>query len=74
MQSFRKYVGGSAANICIGTARLGLKSALIGRVGSEQMGAFVRRTIEMTDAGLADITADNHAGFIDIWEREKDRV
>jgi 5-dehydro-2-deoxygluconokinase len=52
VQSFRKYVGGSAANICIGTARLGLKSAMVGRVGNEQMGIFVRRT--MADAG-ADI-------------------
>lgn len=28
VQSFRKYVGGSAANICIGTAKLGLRSAM----------------------------------------------
>ncbi|WP_439603964.1 PfkB family carbohydrate kinase, partial [Shinella sp.] len=40
--SFAKSVGGCPANIAIGTARLGLKSALITRVGDEQMGRFIR--------------------------------
>ena len=39
--SFAKSVGGSPSNIAIGTARLGLRSALITRVGDEQMGRFV---------------------------------
>jgi 5-dehydro-2-deoxygluconokinase len=39
--SFAKSVGGCPANIAIGTARLGLKSALLTRVGQEQMGGFV---------------------------------
>ena len=39
--SFAKSVGGSPTNIAIGTARLGLKSGLITRVGDEQMGRFV---------------------------------
>ncbi len=40
--SFAKSVGGCPANIAIGTARLGLKSGLITRVGDEQMGRFIR--------------------------------
>ncbi|TCU11094.1 bifunctional 5-dehydro-2-deoxygluconokinase/5-dehydro-2-deoxyphosphogluconate aldolase [Rhizobium sullae] len=39
--SFAKSVGGCPANIAIGTARLGLKSGLISRVGNEQMGRFI---------------------------------
>ena len=39
--SFAKSVGGCPANIAIGTARLGLKSALVTRVGDEQMGRFI---------------------------------
>ena len=39
--SFAKSVGGSPANMAIGTARLGLKSGLITRVGDEQMGRYV---------------------------------
>jgi 5-dehydro-2-deoxygluconokinase len=45
VQSFRKYVGGSATNIAVGTARLGVRSAMLTRVGNEHMGRFVRRTL-----------------------------
>jgi 5-dehydro-2-deoxygluconokinase len=45
MGSFQKYIGGSPANIAAGTARLGLKSALITRVGDEQMGRFIREEL-----------------------------
>src|SRR4051812_45461423 len=40
VQSFQMYVGGSASNICIGTARLGIRSAMIARVGDEPLGRF----------------------------------
>ena len=43
--SFAKSVGGSPTNIAIGTARLGLKTGLITRVGDEQMGRFVREQL-----------------------------
>ncbi|AMJ63954.1 bifunctional 5-dehydro-2-deoxygluconokinase/5-dehydro-2-deoxyphosphogluconate aldolase [Bosea sp. PAMC 26642] len=41
MGSFVKAVGGCPTNIAIGTARLGLQSAVITRVGDEQMGRFI---------------------------------
>ena len=41
MGSFDKYIGGSPTNIACGTARLGLKTALISRVGDEHMGRFI---------------------------------
>src|SRR4051812_4843808 len=43
--SFAKSVGGCPANIAVGTARLGLKSALLTRVGGEQMGGFIREQL-----------------------------
>jgi 5-dehydro-2-deoxygluconokinase len=43
--SFAKAIGGSPANIAIGAARLGLKAALITRVGDEPMGRFVREQL-----------------------------
>ena len=46
MSSFAKYVGGSPANTSIGTARLGLKSAMLTRVGDEHMGRFIRETMQ----------------------------
>ncbi|HEV2228626.1 MAG TPA: 5-dehydro-2-deoxygluconokinase [Steroidobacteraceae bacterium] len=44
--TFAKGVGGCPANVAIGAARLGLKSALITRVGDEPMGRFVREQLE----------------------------
>jgi len=41
MRSFSKYIGGSPTNIACGTARLGLKSAVITGVGDEHMGRFI---------------------------------
>ncbi len=43
--TFARAVGGCPANVAIGTARLGLKSALISRVGEEAMGGFVREQL-----------------------------
>lgn len=46
MASFAKYVGGSPCNTCIGAARLGLRPAMLSRVGDEHMGRFIRETLE----------------------------
>lgn len=45
MASFNKYIGGSPTNMATGTARLGLKSGLITRVGDEHMGRFIREEL-----------------------------
>lgn len=45
MASFQKYIGGSPTNMAAGTARLGLKSGLITRVGDEHMGRFIREEL-----------------------------
>ncbi len=45
MGSFEKYIGGSPTNMACGTARLGLKSGLITRVGDEHMGRFIREEL-----------------------------
>ena len=50
MGSFQKYIGGSPTNMAAGMARLGLKSALISRVGDEHMGRFIRE--ELTREGV----------------------
>jgi 5-dehydro-2-deoxygluconokinase len=60
VQSFRKYVGGSAANIALNTARLGVKSAMLTRVGEEQLGRFVRRTMAETGVDVSHVTFDPH--------------
>src|SRR5690349_18713293 len=45
VSSFAKYVGGCPANIAIGAARLGLRVAMITRVGDEQHGRFIRESL-----------------------------
>ncbi len=45
-RSFSKYVGGCPTNIAVGSARLGLNVALISRVGDDQLGRFVRETLD----------------------------
>src|SRR2546422_9091955 len=56
--SFAKSVGGCPSNIAIGTARLGLKSGLITRVGDEQMGRFIREQMAREGVALAGIVTD----------------
>ncbi|MCO5063967.1 MAG: 5-dehydro-2-deoxygluconokinase [Rhizobiaceae bacterium] len=56
--SFAKSVGGCPANIAIGTARLGLKSALLSRVGDEQMGRFIREQMEREGVSVAGLKTD----------------
>lgn len=48
--TFRKYVGGSPANIAIGTAKLGLKSGFIGKLADDQHGRFIKQY--MADVGV----------------------
>ena len=57
--SFTKAVGGCPANISIGTARLGLKSALISRVGAEQMGGFIKEQLKREGVSTAGVVTDD---------------
>src|SRR3954467_7705254 len=56
--SFAKSVGGCPANIAVGTARLGLRSALVTRVGQEQMGGFVREQLIREGVDTSGIVTD----------------
>ncbi len=58
MGSFQKYIGGSPANIAAGTARLGLKSALITRVGDEHMGRFIREELVREGVDVRGVVTD----------------
>ena len=58
MASFSKAVGGCPANIAIGTARLGLRSGLITRVGNEPFGRFIREQLEREGVETAGVHTD----------------
>ncbi|MEX0859847.1 MAG: PfkB family carbohydrate kinase, partial [Cucumibacter sp.] len=56
--SFAKSVGGCPSNIAIGAARLGLKSAVVTRVGDEQMGRFIREQMSREGVDTRGIVTD----------------
>lgn len=58
VSSFAKSVGGCPCNISVGTARLGLKSALLTRVGNEQMGRFIREQLTREGVETRGIVTD----------------
>src|ERR1700675_2627955 len=58
MASFSKAVGGCPTNIAIGTARLGLKSGLITRVGDEHMGRFIREQCAREGVDVTGVKTD----------------
>jgi 5-dehydro-2-deoxygluconokinase len=58
MQSFAKYLGGSSANLAAGLARLGLRSAMLTRVGDEHMGRFVREQLAREGVDVGHVRTD----------------
>ncbi|WP_374384123.1 5-dehydro-2-deoxygluconokinase [Dongia sp.] len=58
MASFAKYVGGCPTNIAVGAARLGLRSAVITRVGDEHMGRFIREQLQAEGVDVRGVATD----------------
>ena len=58
MGSFDKYIGGSPTNIACGTARLGMRSGLITRVGDEHMGRFIREQLVREGVDVEGVKTD----------------
>lgn len=56
--TFTKYVGGSPANITIGSARLGQKTGFIGKVSDDQMGRFITQYLEKDGINTDGIVVD----------------
>ena len=58
VSSFAKYLGGSSANIAFGVARLGLRAAMVSRVGDEQMGRFLTETLQREGCDTSQVQID----------------
>ncbi|MCC7319390.1 MAG: 5-dehydro-2-deoxygluconokinase [Rubellimicrobium sp.] len=58
MGSFQKYIGGSPTNMAAGMARLGLRAALITRVGDEHMGRFLREELVREGVDVRGVRTD----------------
>ncbi|MGO4269280.1 5-dehydro-2-deoxygluconokinase, partial [Paenibacillus sp. TAF58] len=61
--TFTKYVGGSPANITIGMARLGMKTAFIGKIANDQMGRFITDYLERNNIDTTNVVTD-HTGAV----------
>ncbi|ACP26355.1 myo-inositol catabolism IolC [Sinorhizobium fredii NGR234] len=75
MGSFEKYIGGSPTNIACGTARLGLRSALITRVGDEHMGRFIREELQRQGVETRGVATDPErlTALVILGIRDEDR-
>ncbi len=75
MASFSKAVGGCPTNIAVGTARLGLRSGLVTRVGDEHMGRFIREQLirEGVDTAGVHIDPDRLTSLVLLGIRDEKR-
>ena len=72
--SFAKYLGGSSGNIAYGCARLGLKSAMLTRVGDEHMGRFVREELARGGVDVSHVVTDpdRFTGLVVLGIKDRD--
>jgi 5-dehydro-2-deoxygluconokinase len=72
--SFAKYLGGSSANTAFGCARLGLKTALISRVGNDANGRFLVDTMarERCDVSHVSVDSERLTGAVVLGIKDQD--
>jgi 5-dehydro-2-deoxygluconokinase len=58
MMSFAKYVGGSPTNTAVGGARLGLRTALLTRVGADHFGRFITEQLGREGVATTGVVTD----------------
>lgn len=58
VHSFAKYLGGSPANTAVGASRLGLRAAMLTRVGDEHNGRFVREQLAAEGVDVGQVRTD----------------
>ena len=61
VESFGKFLGGSAANVAVAAARLGNRTALISGVGADPFGTFVRN--ELNELGVDNRFVTTHGEY-----------
>ncbi|WCK56424.1 5-dehydro-2-deoxygluconokinase [Aneurinibacillus sp. Ricciae_BoGa-3] len=56
--TFTKYVGGSPANIAIGSSRLGLRAGFIGKISDDQHGRFIEQYMRGVGIDTSNLVVD----------------
>jgi sugar/nucleoside kinase (ribokinase family) len=55
---FKKLAGGAPANVAVGLARLGTRTAFVGRVGEDPFGEFLRKELAASGVDIEGISFD----------------
>lgn len=58
VETFGKFLGGSAANVAVAAARLGRRPALVSGVGDDPFGRFVRRSLRQLGVDDSRVATD----------------
>ncbi|RKH07328.1 carbohydrate kinase [Corallococcus sp. CA053C] len=61
VEAWRPAPGGSPANVSVGLARLGLRSAMVGVVGSDEFGHFLRDRLAAEGVDVSHLRQVDHA-------------
>ncbi len=71
IRTYTRYVGGFAGNVATGLARLGVRTAIVSRVGDEGHGLFVRDFLESEGVDTRFLAVDGYwltpPTFCEIW-------
>jgi 5-dehydro-2-deoxygluconokinase len=75
VRTYTRYVGGFAGNVVTGLARLGLKPAIVSRIGPDPHGEFVRNFLQNEGVDVRFLAVDEHLltppTFCEVWPPDR---
>jgi 5-dehydro-2-deoxygluconokinase len=75
VRTYTRYVGGFAGNVATGLARLGVRTAIVSRVGAEGHGEFVRDFLEQEGVDTRFLAVDPYwqtpPTFCEVWPPDR---
>jgi 5-dehydro-2-deoxygluconokinase len=75
VRTFTRFVGGFAGNVATGLARLGVRPAIVSRVGAEGNGEFVRNWLEGEGVDVRFLAVDPYwqtpPTFCEVWPPDR---
>jgi 5-dehydro-2-deoxygluconokinase len=75
VERYERYVGGFAGNVATGLARLGVRVAIVSRVGDDGHGRFIRRFLEAEGVDVRWLGVDPELrtalAFCEIWPPDR---
>nr|MDQ4030153.1 PfkB family carbohydrate kinase [Actinomycetota bacterium] len=71
VRTFTRFVGGFAGNVATGLARLGVRTAIVSRIGRDGHGQFVRDFLEAEGVDTRFLAVDGYwltpPTFCEVW-------